>query len=381
MDLVENKKNIFFGKIIVLVTPLSYRKKSNLVIGRLKMKNFKNTLITTNKNLGSFFQLIALVIFGIMSCFSGQAIAQQQCTPSTTILEGDTIPGGYLYFRVNYAPGTVTVRHIEVGSGLMTLTLVNSSNASVNIGKFEPETFEPVEVDFKPYYPNLKIDFTLRAANSLSSIFIRVRCDSVPPLIITEDPSMFPGGIEAFESISAERDSITVDPSNSGSGLQSFSVVSATNAVITIPEFTPNTPQPTTANFIIIDRSQPVEFTLRATDKYHGVLIKALIGACGRYLITDESSPGSTEHFAVTPPENVTTSGTLSIQTVDDLTGLQSLTVVSSSNAVVNIPEFKEGTLDPVVVNFTKVRTGMPSCMILQATSHLHSVYIVLCSC
>ena len=345
------------------------------------MKNFKNTLTTKNKSFGLFFQLIAFAIFGIMSCFSGQAIAQQRCTPSTTILEGDTIPGGYLYFRVNYAPGTVTVRHIDIGSGLMSLTLVNSSNASVNIPTFEPGTFDPVEVDFKPYYPNLTINFTLRAANSLSSIFIRVRCDSVPPLIITEDPSMSPGGLDAFEAIRAERDSVTVDPFNNGSGLQSFSVISATNVVITIPEFTPSTHQPTTANFTIIDRSQPVEFTLRATDKYHGVLIKALISVCGRYLITDDFSPGSAEHFAVTPPENVTTSGTISIHTIDDPTGLQSLTVVSSSNAVVTIPAFKEGTLDPVVANFTKVHTGMPSCMILKATSHLHSVYIVLCSC
>lgn len=345
------------------------------------MNNFKNTLTTKNKNLGLFFKLTAFAIFGIMSCFSGQAIAQQQCTPSTTILEGDLIPGGFLYFRVNYSPGKVTVRHINLGSGMMSLTLVNSSNAVVNIPKFEPGIFDPVEVAFKPHYPNLRIDFTLRAANSVSSIFIRVRCDSVPPLVISDDPSMSPGGLDAFEAISADRNSVTVDPLDSGSGLQSLSVISATNAEITIPVFTPNTFQPTTADFTIIDRSQPVEFTLRATDKYHGVLIKVLIGACGRYLITDDSSSGSIEHFAVTPPGNVTKEGTISIHSVDDPTGIQTLTVVSSSNAEVNIPAFKEGTLDPVVANFTKVHIGMPSCMILKATSHLHSVYISLCSC
>lgn len=343
------------------------------------MNNFNNTI--KNRNLGLFFQLTAFAIFGIMSLFSGQAIAQQQCTPSATILEGDLGPGGFFYFIVTNGPGMVTVRPVPIGSGLKSLTVVNSSNALVNIPTFEPGRFDPLTITFKTYYPNLSVDFTLRAANSVSSIFIRVRCDSVPPLIVTDDPSMFPGGLNAFELIQAERNSVTVYPSNNGTGLQSFSVISATNAVINMPIFTPGTRQPTTANFTIIDRSQPVEFTLRATNQFHGVLIKALIGTCGRLLVTDGSSPGSAEHFAVTPPENITSSGTISLHTVEDLTGLQSLTVVNTLNAEVKIPDFKEGTLDPVVLNFTKVHIGLPSCIILKATTHLHSAYIVLCSC
>jgi hypothetical protein len=71
---------------------------------------------------------------------------------------------------------------------------------------------------------------------------------------------------------------VTVDPVNFGNGLQGYSLVSATNAVVNISAFTPGTVGPVTATFTVPNTSQPVDFTLRATSRFSGVLIRAQCG-------------------------------------------------------------------------------------------------------
>ena len=92
-----------------------------------------------------------------------------------------------------------------------------------------------------------------------------------PTLTITETR---PGGTAQFDAITAGAGSVTADVINSGSGLQGFSVVSATNAVINIPAFSLGTFSPVTATFAVPNTSQPVDFTLRATTRFSGVLIR-----------------------------------------------------------------------------------------------------------
>lgn len=85
---------------------------------------------------------------------------------------------------------------------------------------------------------------------------------------------MFPGGLTAFESITAGHGSLTVDSINSGTGLRLFTVVSSSNAVVNIPPFMFGTFDPVTATFTAIDPNLPVDITFRATNQYHGVLIR-----------------------------------------------------------------------------------------------------------
>ncbi len=346
------------------------------------MKNFKNILTTKRNNLGLFFQMTVFALFGIMSLFSGQILAQQEiCTPTTTVTEGDLSPGGIASFVVSSGSGSVTIDHVNFGSGLQSFTVVSSSNVVVNIPTFTPGTFDPATLTFTVMNLNLPVDFRLRAASSSSAIFVRVRCACVPPLIVTDDPSMFPGGPDAFEAITAGTGTITVDSINSGTGMQAFSMVSATNVVIDMPTFTPGTFQPTTANFTVINLSQSVEFTLRASNQFHGVLIKVLITPCGSFFVTDDSPSGSTDFFMVTPPTHITPSGTIRVNTVNDVTGLQSLSVMNAPNAAVNIPAFTAGTFDPVMATYTKIDPTLPACITLRAASNLHSVFIVMCIC
>ncbi|MEO7673140.1 MAG: hypothetical protein ABIU09_03560, partial [Pyrinomonadaceae bacterium] len=64
-----------------------------------------------------------------------------------------------------------------------------------------------------------------------------------------------------------------------GGGLQGYSLVSAENATVNIPAFTAGTFDPVTATFTVPNSGQPVDFTLRATSRFSGVLIRAQCGA------------------------------------------------------------------------------------------------------
>ena len=80
-------------------------------------------------------------------------------------------------FAVSSGPGTVTVDHVNAGTGLQSLTVVGTpTNATVFIPAFTPGTQMPVVVGFLPTNPALPVDFTLRAASTFHAANIRVRC-------------------------------------------------------------------------------------------------------------------------------------------------------------------------------------------------------------
>ena len=115
---------------------------------------------------------------------------QQTCTPTTTVTEGDLFPGGIVSFGVSSGSGSVTVDHVNAGTGLQSLTLVGVPiNAIVNIPAFAPGTFDPVVVTFVAIDPALPVDFTLRVASTFHAANIRVRCGVVTP---TPTPMMLP---------------------------------------------------------------------------------------------------------------------------------------------------------------------------------------------
>jgi len=99
------------------------------------------------------------------------------CTPFTTVSEGNLFPGGIVSFGVSQGPGTVTVDHVNAGTGLQSLVVFGSpANATVNIPAFTPGTYVPVVVNLTPINPALPVDFTLRAASTFHAANIRVRC-------------------------------------------------------------------------------------------------------------------------------------------------------------------------------------------------------------
>jgi hypothetical protein len=102
------------------------------------------------------------------------------CTPSTTVTEGDLFPGGIVSFGVMGGVNSVTVDHVNAGTGLQQLTVMGvPSNAVVNIPAFAPGTFNPVVVTFTISNPALPVDFTLRSASTFHAAFIRVRCNLI----------------------------------------------------------------------------------------------------------------------------------------------------------------------------------------------------------
>jgi len=114
-------------------------------------------------------------------CFIFTVVANGQtndpCTPSATVSEGDLEPGGIVAFGVLPGSNSVSIDHINTGSGLQSLTLVSSNgNQVVNIPDFAPGTYDPVTVTFERTDPDTAVNFVLRAASFHNSIFIFVRC-------------------------------------------------------------------------------------------------------------------------------------------------------------------------------------------------------------
>jgi len=148
------------------------------------MKNFKNISATKRNNLGLFFQLSFFALFATLTLFSGQTLATNctPSTPSTTVTEGDLFPGGIVSFGVNAGPSSVTVDHVNAGTGLQSLTVVGTpTNAIVNIPAFTPGTYNPVTVTFAVPNTSQAVDFTLRAASTFHAVNIRVRCLAPTP--------------------------------------------------------------------------------------------------------------------------------------------------------------------------------------------------------
>ncbi len=81
--------------------------------------------------------------------------------------------------------------------------------------------------------------------------------------------------------------------------------------------------------------------------------------------------PGGVNEFLVTSG-----SGTITVDPVNNGTGLQSLAVVSATNATVNIPPFMPGTTDAVVVTFTVTNPNLPVDIQLRAASTFHAANI-----
>jgi hypothetical protein len=133
--------------------------------------------VTTGTNLnGRAIALngaVTLDTNNITNCASGPP--PPPCTPFTTITEGDLFPGGIPSFGVSQGPGSITIDHVNAGTGTRSISVVSSTNAVINIPPFVLGTFNPVLVTFTAITPG-QVDYTLRAASQFHSIFIRVRC-------------------------------------------------------------------------------------------------------------------------------------------------------------------------------------------------------------
>ncbi len=229
-----------------------------------------------------------------------------------------------------------------------------------------------------------------------------------PTLTVTE---VFPGSAGAFDSVTAGVNSVTVDAAANGIGLQGYTLVSATNANVSIPGFTSGTTGPVTATFTIPNPGQPVDFTLRASSRANALLIRAQCaggppaptptpvpptptptpvpptptpvpptptptpipgGTCTPTLTVTEVFPGSAAAF-----EAITAgSGSVTVDMVNVGLGLQSYTVVSSSNANVTIPAFPFGTTAPVTATFTRINGAQPVDFTLRASARSSAVLI-----
>jgi len=197
------------------------------------------------------------------------------------VIEGNLFPGGVASFGVSSGPGSVTVDHVNAGTGLQSLTVVGGPiNVVVNIPAFTPGTFNPVTVTFTTPNPGEAVSFILRAASQFHAVNIQVNCaQTCTPTGTVREGDLFPGGIVSF-AVTTGIGSVTVDHVNAGTGLRSLTVVpgSVVNAVVTIPAFVSGTFGSVVVRFTPINPALPVSFTLRAASLFHAAFIDVRCG-------------------------------------------------------------------------------------------------------
>jgi hypothetical protein len=89
-------------------------------------------------------------------------------------------------------------------------------------------------------------------------------------------------------------------------------------------------------------------------------------------LTVSEVFPGSQAAF-----QSITAgAGSITVDVVDTGIGLQSLTLVSSTNANVSIPAFPQGTVNPVTTTFTRTNPSQPVDFTLRAGLRREAVLI-----
>ncbi len=203
------------------------------------------------------------------------------CTPTMTVTEGDLFPGGPDSFNLSGGPGTITIKHINAGTGLQSLTVVNSSgNSAVNIPDFTSGTYEPVVVNFNQIISGYAMEFSLRVASTYHAANIRVRCsETCTPLITITEGDLLPGGIIYFNAMGGPG-RLWVDPIDAGLGIKVLTLVGEPfNAIVNVLPFEPGTFSPVEVEFAVIDPNMPVDFRMRAASTYYAANIRVRCAA------------------------------------------------------------------------------------------------------
>lgn len=232
------------------------------------------------------------------------------CTPSLHVTE--VFPGSLGAFTsISAGPNSITVDIADTGIPLQGLTLLSATNANVTIPGLSGGNFDPITVTFTIVVPGQPADLTLRASARTNAVLITARCqggpvptptpastptptpvpEPTPTVISSPTPTaglctpvltvseVFPGSLGAFQAITPGPGSITVDVLDGGMGLQGYTLVSAENADVTVPIFQTGTTAPVTATFTVPNPGQPVDFTLRASQRLNAVMIRAQCGS------------------------------------------------------------------------------------------------------
>jgi hypothetical protein len=98
------------------------------------------------------------------------------CSPLSISEDPSLFPGGLGAFAITSGSGTLTVDHVDSGSGLQLFTVVNTTNATVNIPVFMSGTYAPVTAAYTIINPSQPVDITLRAINQFHDALIRLQC-------------------------------------------------------------------------------------------------------------------------------------------------------------------------------------------------------------
>ena len=183
----------------------------------------------------------------------------------------------------------------------------------------------------------------------------------------------------------------------SGTGLQSISVVGGMsvlppgtfvvdNATVTIPAFLPGTREPTSVNvtFTVNTPGLPVDFTIEARSRFHGISIRVQCACTRTVTITDDPSlfPGGPSAVSVAITESAT-GGTITVSPGPiigtlPLTGFSVVANIGGNVTFTGLPSPSMfGSFFPsLTTTYSIVNPGLPVDFTLSARDPFHGVRI-----
>ncbi len=333
------------------------------------------------------------------------------CTPTLTVTE--TRPGAVGQFdAITAGPGSVTVDAIDSGSGLQGYSVVSATNAVINIPAFSPSTFGPVTATFTVPNTSQPVNFTLRATTRFSGVMIQGQCAGGPTptptpaagRIIVDKVTSPSGSLTSFEFDTTYGPNFFLadgsTPNDSGplsAGQYQVAEIIPAGWTLTAMScsITDNIPLGDSAfSATVVPSTGPglgvISVLLGAGDTVTCVFTDTQAstptptptpsptptptpgGVCTPLLTITETRPGGASQFdAITPGP-----GAVTVDVINSGTGLQDYSLVSATNATVNIPAFTIGTFSPVTATFTVPNTGQPVDFTLRAAARFSGVLI-----
>ena len=240
--------------------------------------------------------------------------------------------------------------------GVKAINVIEKINASVQMTPFPPGFINPVVVTATKGNSTEALKVTLQAVDMKGGVSTCQYQETVSPPVDTDPPTCFISEENAGPPAWAK---IVVQ--DVGSGLQLIAVMEQSNATVTIPNFQQGTTGPVE---VLVSQSIPnlaFSVVLQAKDM--------------------RGNPSTCQYEEEVPPpvdpdpptcfiseEHSEPPAWLKIEFQDVGSGLQSIVVMEQSNTTVTIPDFQQGTIDPVEVLVSQSIPNLAFSVVFQVT-------------
>ncbi len=246
-------------------------------------------------------------------------------------------------------PYTVSFSIVDSTEGLKSISVEESVNADVNIPSFTVGTTQEVIVEVQKIDPFGDFSVTLAVSDLNGN---EGTCEySQPAQPDTEDPQLIQTAMDTGPPIQLE-----ITARDNESGMQSINIIKAENADVQIASFTAGTNDPIIITADQINESLQFAVEIEAVDKSGNKTSYQYEAA------PDNQNPQLIQTAIDTGPPIQ-----LEITARDNESGMQTINVIKSENADVQIASFTAGTNDPIIITADQINKNLQFAVEIEA--------------